>query len=298
MIHFITKRGNDCTIQYYLQSHGAALAGTIVPMSYDQLFATRQFPIGTYVFADLEPLSDADREQAAQVWKRLANRGCQLLNHPTASMRRFELLRSLHRDGINQFNVYRPGDRDLPTRFPVFLRGEHDHKGSRSHLLHTPDELSNMLARMRATPVRFDSPIIVEYCDTADNAGIFRKYSAFRVGSRILPRHLFVSDQWVVKHWNLLDASLLAEEMRYLTTNPHEQKLREIFTLARIDYGRVDYSLLDGKIQVWEINTNPFIAGIGVPGPRPRDAVHVRFATMLQAAWEELTASPSLKQAA
>jgi hypothetical protein len=29
------------------------------------------------------------------------------------------------------------------------------------------------------------------------------------------------------------------------------------FELARIEFGRIDYSMKDGRIQVWEINTNP-----------------------------------------
>ena len=39
-----------------------------------------------------------------------------------------------------------------------------------------------------------------------------------------------------------------------------------MFGLAAIDYGRVDYGVLDGAPQAWEINTNPTI-GRG-PGPR------------------------------
>jgi hypothetical protein len=45
----------------------------------------------------------------------------------------------------------------------------------------------------------------------------------------------------------------------YLQAHPHEAELRKIFDLANIEYGRIDYSLLNGKIQVWEINTNPNI---------------------------------------
>jgi hypothetical protein len=29
--------------------------------------------------------------------------------------------------------------------------------------------------------------------------------------------------------------------------------------MARLEYGRIDYSLLGGKPQVWEINTNPIV---------------------------------------
>lgn len=52
---------------------------------------------------------------------------------------------------------------------------------------------------------------------------------------------------------------MLAEEHDYVEKNPHEGRLREVFRLARIDYGRMDYGMLDGQVQVWEINTNPTI---------------------------------------
>jgi hypothetical protein len=52
---------------------------------------------------------------------------------------------------------------------------------------------------------------------------------------------------------------VLEMERRYLETNPHEQDLRKIFRLARIDYGRIDYAMLGDRLQVWEINTNPHI---------------------------------------
>jgi hypothetical protein len=34
----------------------------------------------------------------------------------------------------------------------------------------------------------------------------------------------------------------------------------ELFRLAHIEFGRVDYSFKDGKIQVWEINTCPLFS--------------------------------------
>ena len=42
-----------------------------------------------------------------------------------------------------------------------------------------------------------------------------------------------------------------------------------MFQIAGIDYGRIDYSMLDGEPQVWEINTNPTVLKIT---PRLTDA--------------------------
>ncbi|MGK7892784.1 MAG: hypothetical protein AB4372_03825, partial [Xenococcus sp. (in: cyanobacteria)] len=60
-----------------------------------------------------------------------------------------------------------------------------------------------------------------------------------------------------IKHPELVEEKNLLEEEQYVKTNPHESFLRDIFRLARIEYGRIDYGLINGIPQVWEINTNP-----------------------------------------
>jgi hypothetical protein len=52
---------------------------------------------------------------------------------------------------------------------------------------------------------------------------------------------------------------MLAEEREYVEGNPHEAALREICRMARVEYGKIDYAMLDGTPQVWEIATNPSI---------------------------------------
>jgi hypothetical protein len=53
--------------------------------------------------------------------------------------------------------------------------------------------------------------------------------------------------------------SMVEEELDYLVSNPHEAALREIFALAGVGYGRIDYSMKDGRLVTWEINLNPTI---------------------------------------
>jgi hypothetical protein len=180
------------------------------------------------------------------------------------SMRRYELLRMLRSRGSNHFDVWRVGEPKEDPRFPVFVRGENDHRGSRTPLLHTPEELEAALAELRARG-ESDANLVVEFLDTADQEGTYRKYAAFVVGERVLARHLYVSDEWMLKSAKRKDAETLREEQEYVTKNPHADVIREIAAAANISYGRVDYSLLDGSVQVWEINTNPMIAGRWVP---------------------------------
>jgi hypothetical protein len=287
VIFFLTTRQNEYTIESYLRGYGSTVTGILWPMRYERFLRAKRLRAGTYVLADLELLTDTERERAAARARELADRGCRVLNHPTRSLRRFALLRTRYEHGQSRFNVYRLADAAAVERYPVFLRAENDHLGALTSLLSTPAELDAAVVRLRRTGVSLDATIIVEFADTADATGLYRKYSAFIVGDRIVPRHVFFSRDWHVKSWQLVNAELLGEELAYLDTNPHERELRAIFTAARIDYGRIDYGLAPGGLEVWEINTNPTIVWPSVER-RPREDVHARFAAMLEPAWREL----------
>jgi hypothetical protein len=215
-------------------------------------------PRGTYIFADLERLSSAQATLAAEVWAQLAaaGDGVRLLNHPVKAARRLTLLRRLHEAGWNTFRAFRATDQPADLRFPVFVRRESEHTGSLTGLLRDQAEVDNAIVRLLLAGAEADDILVIEFCDTSQDR-LFRKYAAFRVGDRIIPRHIVFSSKWVLKGADLLDAAKLREERDYLESNPHEKDLREIFECAEIDYGRVDYGLLDGRVQVWEINSNP-----------------------------------------
>ena len=61
-----------------------------------------------------------------------------------------------------------------------------------------------------------------------------------------------------------------------MQSNPHEEAIRNAFKMARIDYGRIDYGMLNGQMQVWEINTNPFMV-YKPKGEDPRSQVNNLF---------------------
>jgi len=241
---------------------GNLQAGRILAAQlYKWFFSRRKLPRGVYVFADLELLSDEETLKATWLWRTLTESGCgvRLLNHPTRSMRKYELLRTLYECGINTFNVYRVTEARWPQRYPVFLRFADDHEGPRSPLLHTRGELDASLLALEQAHNRREGILIVEFCDTADAKGIYRKYGAFVVGSHVFPKSIQFSKQWVVKRTEFSAEEMLHEEMKYVESNPHADELKRIFALARIEYGRIDYGMLEDAIQVWEINTNPHI---------------------------------------
>ncbi len=269
----------------YLDSWGRDLAGAITPLVYEDLFHCRMLRTGTYIFSDVERLRPTDAQRAADIRTALARAGLRVLNDPLRSMRRYELLRALHREGINQFNVYRVRDDERPRRFPVFLRIENDHGGSLTGLIPTAEALDTALRELQRTGRNDEDLLITEFCDTSSHHGVYRKYSAFMIGGRVVPGHVFYAHEWLVKFPSLLEPEMLAEEQRYIDTNPHEEQLLAIFRLARIDYGRIDYAVLDGTLQVWELNTNPWIMSYRDIGSEERLPARVAGAAALRAAF-------------
>ncbi len=310
----LVHKGKEYTFRKYLASWGRELAPRIDVRHYLGLRATgrtalkrlsqayRAWRIGTfedpgspagepgiYVFSDVERLDPAETERALALYRRLSRHPdtALILNHPAHSMRRFELLRALRERGINSFGVHRAAELPAALRFPVFVRDENEHGTGFSGLLRSRRELDRHLGTLKG---RLDGKVVVEFCDAADASGVVRKYGAFQVGGRILARQIHFSREWIVREPDIREPETAREELEYVEGNPHAEALREIFALARIDYGRIDYSVVDGRIQVWEINTNPMIL---IPRDRSdplRFAAHDRFGQAFNQALEALMA--------
>ncbi len=246
-----------------------------------------------YIFSDIERLSPVDRERAGVLRDTLsvAPGTRSILNDPRRSLCRYELLRLLHDRGQNAFNIYRVSERVEPKSFPVFIRREDDHRGPMSGLIDSSSALQQALDEMRKRGELREGKVVVEFADTRDADGIVRKYGAFRVGNRIIPRHVFLSRDWMLKEQamdhQLSSDAVMAEESAYLDANPHESELREIFELADIEYGRIDYGIKGGRIQVWEINTNPTIL-VRHHLRGARAPIHRRFASAYRSALDAL----------
>ena len=84
---------------------------------------------GTWIFSDLDRLAPREAERAARLWAALEGAGQRVINHPTRTLGRYELLRALHEAGVNDFDVWRVSESRPPPCFPVFLRMESDHRG-------------------------------------------------------------------------------------------------------------------------------------------------------------------------
>lgn len=260
MIHYLTP-GTGFSMRDHLGGSGKGLADRIRIVDYDHVAGQTHLDPGTWVLTALDQLSVGMRGFVTALHSQLdGHAGVRFLNHPTRTMRRFDLLAAMSRTGRNDFRAVRASDDITSLRYPVFLRSEWDHGGNISPLLQSPADVRAAILRAISRGHLLRDLLVVEFCSTADAHGQYRKYGAFIVGDRIIPRHMSLTPNWMVKHaGTVFTRESLLEEQAYVFGNPHHDQLREIFTLAAVDYGRIDYAVKDGRIQVWEINLAPTI---------------------------------------
>ena len=258
MLHYIVTAAHRYTIDRYLAVWGHRIARQIRVIPYERFRHQRYFAGGAYIFTDIDRIDDRTRLYAGLVAGALIDAGNVVLNHPERVLLRFELQHRLHESGRNNFRACRQADWQR-LRFPAFLRRANEHSGSLTPLLH---DLAELHAAAAALPndVPREDVIAVEFIDTAGAGGVYRKYSVHRVGDSFIPRHVMCSNDWVGKYADLVGPQQVREELDFLRDSPYAAEVKEAFDFAAIDYGRIDFGVAGGRVQVWEINTNPSIA--------------------------------------
>ncbi len=262
MIFYLSPEGR-CGVRYYIGGRWRTTNNPeIGTISYEDLFRAESLAVGTYIFSGIEQLTPAGKELAELTWETLSKAGQKVLNRPSSMYSRHGLLQLMHQSGVNDFRSFTPDHLPADIRFPVFVREAEQHDGNMSPLIESHGELVTFLRWTKLRGYRADELLIIEFCDTSNEQGEFRKYSAQIVDGVIAARFLNIDQYWMVKtHGKVYKEEWAAEEFAYLRDNPHAASLKPIFDMARVDYGRIDYSILDGRVQVWEINTNPTIGG-------------------------------------
>lgn len=261
MIHYLTLTDRTMFSEY-LEYWGRHLADARIRiLRYEALLNETRFEPGTYVFSTIEEVAPPMACFIDELAFRLGEqRGVRVFNDPKRVLRRFDLHAELWRQGRSRFRSLRAADDLSEVRFPVFIRSERSHDGSLSPLLHSHQEVETWIGRAIALGRPLHDLMVVEFCETADAAGWYRKYAAFNVGGRIVARSMNYGRHWMLKFAdNEFTVAMAEEELEYVRRNPHAQELAEIFAIARTDYGRIDYSIKDGHVQPWEINLNPTI---------------------------------------
>jgi hypothetical protein len=231
-------------------------------LPWETIAATRELPRGGYVLTDFDRLSPSEQDFAACIHERLVAAKQPVLNDPRRFRPRDAMLRHLYRHGINKFSCWRPADGAVPDRYPVFLRTIAAHRGVIGDLLYGPEAAAEGLAAALEAGYALRDLIFVEYAAEAlPDSGTFQKHAAFRIGSAVFRANTVHEAAWVVKTGTLGVARPedYARERAEMDDWPLEGWARQVFDVAEIDFGRIDFALVGGEPQVYEINTNPDI---------------------------------------
>jgi hypothetical protein len=257
MIKFIVVPGHGHTFRAFVQPGEQDLPVQLA--TYRQMFEVSALPPGVWAFCDIERLAVWELRLAGEIARLIRERGWPVVNDPARAASRYELLLRLHEAGFNRFRAWRAEDGIPPARFPVFLRIESNHARPVSDLIKNEKALAAALEEQRQAGVALRGMLIVEYAAEPIARGVFRKYGAYRFGDRIVADHMIHDVVWAAKYGDpkAWTDERFADEAAYVRDNPHADALMRAFTIAGIEYGRADYGLIDGEVQVWEINTNP-----------------------------------------
>jgi len=256
MIQFFLTRGHTGTLTEVKKS---PLAPVMSLKHYDALFRATGVRRATQVFADLDRLSYWDLELAADLYLQMKEAGLQVFNNPARFKNRYTLLRALHTAGLNDFDAYRIHEIDAIKRFPVFLRKIQGHRAPLTGWLETAAETRRAVAGALAAGTPEENLVLIEVVAEPIRPGLYRKHSATCLGQTIVPRPPLHDKGWLVKYGQTL--ALTEDELRAehaeLEQNPFAEQLRQVFDIAGVEYGRADFGFYQGRLQVFEINTNP-----------------------------------------
>ena len=265
MIHFLTLPEGAGHIDIFIDRFDRSYGRQLVEVTYQKLRQRGVAQPGVYIFTDRDRMNSYQRQVAGAIRRKLlsAGPGFKVLGDPEGQLGRLELLAKLSRENINDYRVHvatklNPDD----LRYPVFVRIEDDHMGPRSELLHTWAEVVQSVAGLVLAGFAKSRILVIEYIDTKGDDGLYRKYGSFRIGPAIVCQHILHATAWLAKRDTTIRTPELVElSDNFYHTNPHHELLMPIFDAAGVDYGRIDYSFAEGRIQVWEINDNPMYFG-------------------------------------
>ncbi|CDX51094.1 conserved hypothetical protein [Mesorhizobium plurifarium] len=261
-IYYLCTQRHAYTIGVFLGYYRHGLDDFLRIIPYEKIDRLGRLPTGNFIFTDFERLSAAQLQAASELCHRISAQdpAALMLNNPAKVPNRFDLLKRLKAAGLNTFDVHRLDDFRAVQRFPVFVRWESRHDPPLTGLLESAGALDAAIAALPPKIRRDPDLMIVEYGAAASSDGRFRKYSAYRVGPTIYPQHCFINENWYIKFPSTrFTEADRAESRTYVAENPHASQIERVFDLAGIDYGRIDYGIVDGRIQTFEINNNPTV---------------------------------------
>jgi len=229
-------------------------------LRYESLKLAHEFQPGLIIFADLERLMPVELWMMSKLARRLQQfpKLYTVCNPPQDYVGRFDLCQKLFDEGVNSYRAHRIYSLPDTIRYPVFLRHDGDHCGAKSELIYDRESLDVAIAPLLDDLVHRWKYMVIELVDMRDEQGLSTKYSAFMIAGELIPFHTLVSHKWEVKDTDVLNEQTVAEELAYIGSKCHAD-IRKAFEIAGLTFGRVDYGEKDGRVDVWEINTNPML---------------------------------------
>lgn len=228
--------------------------------SWDSVFRARKLPRATWILTDFDRLSPTQLEAAGRVYRRLGKGGLTVLNDPRRFRNRAQLIAALQEKGINSFGCALPAAGQWPERYPAFLRTIAGHRGITGDLLRSPREASLALRVALRDGHTLSDLVFVEYCaEPVAETGRFQKHAGLLVGDRIIRANTVNDMTWKAKVGTpglASDAQYAAERAEFHDW-PHRDFVARVFEVAGMDFGRVDFGLVGGRPQAYEVNTNP-----------------------------------------
>ena len=257
MLLVVTTREHPYTHQWLRKEAGIDL----LVATYDEVLRRTRPYQATHIFTDFERLPPWRLREAALLYRSIKAAGLSALNDPARAFGRFGLLRALHQAEINRFNAYRVDEIQAPRQWPVFLRLEGDHGSPVSGLLHNQADLDLAIESAIKNGAPVSALLVIEYAAEPVRPGLFRKLSVFRIGDRVLGYPCVHEDNWLVKYGKpgIATPDLYEEEYAFVETNSFGTALMPAFEIAGVEYGRMDFGIVEGRPQIYEINSNPHV---------------------------------------
>ena len=261
-IVFVATRFHLVTVQELI----APLAETgvrLVLRPFDSFVMAQRLERAAYVLTDFDRVHPWQAELAGKLYQALVDAGLPVLNDPRRFLPRHALIRQLHAEGVNSFTCWLPALGEVPDRFPVFLRTITAHRGPLTGLLDTTQAAQDALGLMLEAGHVLCDLVFVEYrhAPARESDGQRRKHACHRIGAHIIPGLTVTEAGWPVRHGNVNAATPedYAADLAELDAYPYADALRRAFEIAQCEFGRADFGVVDGKVEIYEINTNPYI---------------------------------------
>ena len=153
----------------------------------------------------------------------------------------------------------------LKVKFPVLVRSLGFQTGKHFEYASTPEDLSNIASSLPGAEL-----LVMEFLDTKDERGYFKKYRVMFIGGNIYPLHLAISKHWKVHYFSaaMKDSAENRDQEKAFLERMEEtigaKALKALESIQRelaLDYAGIDFAIdAQGELVVFEANATMIMA--------------------------------------